>query len=263
MFYDYHTHTNFSDDSPAPIETMIQEAINLGLAEVAITDHFDPAYPDPDFPFEINLPKYHEEMEAMCNKYEGVLPIIRGVEVGLQTDQMGRCQHVVDSYDYDFVIASFHCCMGEPLFNGHFFDNKDPSEYYEQFYMTVLNCLREYKRYSVLGHINVIDRYAPIIADRKIYMDIIDEILKIIINGGKGIETNTSSYRYNMASTIPQDFILKRYLELGGEIITTGSDAHQPEHLAYNFGMTYERLKSLGFRYITTYREMKPSFIKL
>ena len=90
-----------------------------------------------------------------------------------------------------------------------------------------------------------------------------EEILRHLIENGHGIELNTSSFRYNMAETCPSEKMLRLYRSLGGEIITTGSDAHYPEHVAYNFKFACEYLESLGFRYLASYRQRKPDFIPL
>ena len=95
------------------------------------------------------------------------------------------------------------------------------------------------------------------------FLDILDEILKIIILDGKGIEINTSSFRYGLPNLTPSTFILKRYKQLGGTIITTGSDAHTTKHIADNFPYIYHILKQLGFQYVCTFQHMQPIFHKL
>lgn len=83
------------------------------------------------------------------------------------------------------------------------------------------------------------------------------------IYDGKGIEINTSCFRYNMPDLTPSSYILKRYKELGGEIITTGSDSHNPAQVAYGFKEVYSRLKDMGYKYICTFDKMNANFIKL
>ena len=60
---------------------------------------------------------------------------------------------------------------------------------------------------------------------------IITKILKIVIQDGKGIEINTSSRRYGLKDSTPSRDILKLYKELGGKIITIGSDSHKSENI--------------------------------
>ena len=95
------------------------------------------------------------------------------------------------------------------------------------------------------------------------YYDYIDTALRMLIEKGKGIEINTASLKYGLKYPNPCPDILKRYRELGGEIITTGSDAHQTEYVAHRFDVIEDMLKGAGFGYYTVFERRKPVFIKL
>ena len=110
---------------------------------------------------------------------------------------------------------------------------------------------------------NLVARYSHDMADFKDYGDIVEEILKMIIYDGKGIELNTSSFRYKMSCTCPSEEILQMYRELGGEILTMGSDAHTPDKLTDHFDYAAEYLQSLGFKYLASFNKRKPSFVLL
>ena len=88
-------------------------------------------------------------------------------------------------------------------------------------------------------------------------------ILKYLIEHGKGIELNTSGLKYGLPFAHPHSDILKRYRELGGEIITVGADGHKPEHIAYDFDKVSGILKDCGFKYYTEFSERKPHFKQL
>ena len=120
----------------------------------------------------------------------------------------------------------------------------------------------------MLGHINLVDRYQHLYMPGEPLnppevMEIIREVLKIVIYDGKGIEFNTSAFRYRTPVTLPTTEILKMYKELGGEIITLGSDAHTPEYIALNFREAADLIGTLGFRYVCSFNEMQPDFIKV
>jgi histidinol-phosphatase (PHP family) len=66
--YDYHTHTDFSDDSASTMDEMIQGAIQKGIKELAITDHYDPDYPDPNYPFEVDFDEYNMHLRSKSSK---------------------------------------------------------------------------------------------------------------------------------------------------------------------------------------------------
>ncbi|HHP4612059.1 TPA: histidinol-phosphatase HisJ family protein, partial [Clostridioides difficile] len=127
------------------------------------------------------------------------------------------------------------------------------------------NIVKNYKDYSVLGHLDLIKRYAPYdtILDDRLFSDIIEETLKQAIYDGKGIEINTSCYRYNLPDLTPSKYILQMYKDLGGEIITTGSDSHHISQVACEFDYIYSLLKNMGFKYVSKFNKLKPEFIKL
>ena len=262
MYYDYHTHSAFSDDSDTPMKDMLDQAVRLGVREIAVTDHFDPGYPDPEFPFELDFEAYHRALEENCSAYADRLKIVKGIEIGIMDTQLDRCREAARSYDYDYIIGSFHCAMGEPLYNGHFYDDKTPKQYFQDFFRYVYDSLCEYDDYCCLGHLNLVSRYADEDADFRDYGDLVEMIFKKIIPEGKGIELNTSSFKYNMRCTCPSEEILRMYRQMGGEIIVIGSDAHTPDRITDHFDYASEYLKSLGFRYLSTFRQKKPSFVK-
>ena len=87
----------------------------------------------------------------------------------------------------------------------------------------------------MLGHIDYVVRYGRKRAEEYSYdefADEIDAVLKKVLQMGKGIELNTGGFKYGLGFCNPHPDIIRRYRELGGEIITVGADAHCPEHVA-------------------------------
>ena len=208
---------------------------------------------------------YLKSLEFFQNKYKKEITIKKGVEIGLQNHTIDKCIEDIKSYDFDFVIASIHTINKSDLIDRDFYKNKSQYEAYRQYYENLYNIIKKFKNYSVLGHLDLVKRYGDLnnIIDDKIFGDEIDEILKMAIYDGKGIEINTSCFRYNMPDLTPSSYILKRYKELGGEILTTGSDSHNPSQVAYGFEKVYPQLQDMGYKYICTFDKMKPNFIKL
>ena len=79
---DFHTHTAFSDDCYATTEELLEGAAAKGIKTLAITDHYDPGYPDPEFPFIIDFDGYHKMLPEMQNRYKGKMEILAGLEAG-------------------------------------------------------------------------------------------------------------------------------------------------------------------------------------
>ena len=189
-----------------------------------------------------------------------------GVEIGYQPNLNDKINILLNSHPFDFVICSIHAWNGIELDTGDLFKGKTQEEGYREYFENLKYCVENFDNYDVYGHLDFIVRYGNF--ENKTlryedYKDIIDEILKIIINNGKGIEVNTSGLRYNLNTMHPNKDILKRYLELGGKIITLGSDAHFAEDICSDFDIAIKELKEIGFKEITTFKNRKPSFIKI
>ena len=126
--------------------------------------------------------------------------------------------------------------------------------------------IENFDNFDVVGHLDFIVRYGDF-ENKTIryedYKNILDEILSMIIKKGKGIELNTSGLRYKLSSMHPSREILTRYFELGGRIITIGSDAHKLTDLYADFDKAIVELKEIGFSEITTFKNRKPNFIKI
>ena len=126
--------------------------------------------------------------------------------------------------------------------------------------------MKTFDNYSVYGHLDYVVRYGPNknkYFDFNDYKDVFEEILRTIIRNGKGIEINTAGLRKNLGYPHPHKDILKMYKDLGGEIITIGSDAHRTQHVGYGFQDIPELLRELGFKWYTVFEGQVPKFLDL
>ncbi|MDR3294601.1 MAG: histidinol-phosphatase HisJ family protein [Clostridiales Family XIII bacterium] len=262
---DYHTHSSFSDDSNTPMEDMIRQAASLGIREYAVTDHYDPDYPNRNFPFEIDFEDYFETLGRLGEKYKSSIRLIKGLEIGIQHGKsLEKCLAAANAGPYDFLLGSFHCAEGVELHEKRFFRGRTPEESYRAFYGYMLECLKQYKDYDVLGHFNVIDRYADRIVPDDNYWDLVRAIMQLLVDDGKGIEINTSCFRYNMGGrTTPTEAMLKLYVDMGGEIVTTGSDAHRPKDVGHMLRRAEEMILRAGLKHAAVFSGRKVRFVRL
>ena len=263
---DCHNHTNFSADCEAPAEHMIEKAIDLGLSYLCITDHMDPDmnFPGLDFTFDLN--SYFKKHKEWKEHYKGRITILTGIELGLQPHIAGDLNAVLNSGIYDFVIGSIHVADRIDPYLPEYWADKTEYEGVHRYYENALESLAAFDDFDSFGHLDYIVRYAPTKAENysyQKYKEIIDEILKTLISKNIGLELNTAGLKYGLGFAHPHTDILKRYKELGGEIITIGSDAHKPEHLAYDFRKVPAILEECGFKYYTIFKKRKPEFILL
>lgn len=266
MLWDTHMHSAFSGDSDAKPELMAESAIKKHLDGICFTDHCDYDYPNEPEEFLLDFPSYHKKISELQKKYAAVLPIRFGVELGLQPHLGELHKDLIRQYPFDFVIGSSHVVHGmDPYYPG-FFSDRTEEEGYLEYFESVLENVDAFSEFDVYGHIDYVVRYGPnqnqYYSYQK-YADIIDAILKKLIALGKGIEVNTGGFKYGLGHPNPCEDILKRYHELGGEILTLGADAHKPEHVAYDFFRLPELLKNCGFSYYTVFNKRKPEFLPL
>lgn len=266
MLWDTHMHTRYSGDSTAEPKDMIQTAIQLGLEGICITDHMDYDYPnDPDL-FLYDVAAQQEELFALSEEYRERLPILVGIELGLQPQVSEKNRDLLKNHKFDFVIGSSHVVHGIDPYYKEYYEGKTEREAYLEYFESILENIEAFDDFDVYGHIDYVVRYGP---DKNAnysyqsYADVIDEIFIQLIQKGKGIELNTAGLKYGLGHPHPTEDALKRYRELGGEILTLGSDGHKPEHIAYDFRKVPEILKEAGFRYYTVFENRNPVMKKL
>lgn len=272
MLWDIHMHSDFSGDSNSTPQSMIQAAIKKGLSGICFTDHLDYDYPQNPDEFLLDLETYSQTIHQLQGTYADQLPIRYGIELGLQPHLAQKHSKLVQDMDFDFVIGSSHVVHGQDPYFPQYYEEKTEDEAYLEYFESILENIYAFDAlpngccFDVYGHIDYVVRYGP---NKNTYysytkfQDVIDEILKQLIARGKGIEINTAGFKYGLGHPNPCEDIIKRYRKLGGEIITTGADGHQPEHIAYRFDLLPQLLKSCGFSYYTIFQKRKPQFIPI
>ena len=240
------------------MELEIQKAIKLGIDELCFTEHSD--Y-DVANVINCDYDAYFEELEKMKEKYKDQITLRSGNEFGIQTHTTKAYEETFRKYLFDFIILSCHQVENKEYWRQEPQEGKTQLEYNRRYYQEILDVVKIYKDYSILGHLDVIKRYDKQgeIEFEKI-KDLIEEIFEIVIADGKGIELNTSSYAYNLKSLMPSKEILKLYYDMGGKIITIGSDAHDADRIGDRVLQSQKILKEIGFEGIYTFERMKPEF---
>lgn len=263
---DYHIHSSFSGDSSEKFENITKNAIKKGLTSICITDHQDFGFYADGILFELDKDEYFNYMLYIQDKYKETIDIRIGVETGLEVDKAVRLKEFVNRHPYDFVIGSSHLINGFDPYYPEYFNGKTERQAFIEYFESIVDNLKVCSDFDVYGHIDYVVRYAPSKDKNYIYhdySDILDEILKTIIQKGKGIEVNTSGLRSGLNNPNPSYDIIRRYRELGGEILTFGSDAHKAQDIAWGFDETVEKVKACGFKYYCEFKNRKPEFISL
>ncbi len=262
---DCHIHSTISHDGRSSVGDYIAYARAHGIDELIFTEHWDDYVGIETKLSTLDVEKYHQTFLAEQEKTD--FPIRFGIEIGLQPHIAERVRSFANAYPFDFVIGSSHITRRlDMAYDPRFFEGLSRHEAYMQYFDEMLENVQLYDEFDVYGHLDYVARYGGY-AEKSIayaeFSEILDEIFRVLIRKDKGIELNTSGLRYGIGATHPSAEIVKRYRELGGKIVTVGSDAHKAEDLASHFRDAVEILESVGFREIAYYRKRKPEFMTL
>ena len=264
--FDYHTHSSISPDASSSMKEMCISAVQKGLIEIAIADHyefldfgkihttFNPSY----------ISHYLDTLSQCREIFDGRLTVKYGLELGQMYLQPEYAAAVLKNHPWDYVIGSVHKLHNTDLSQFTFSqDNylEIAGEYYSGLYRLALT-----GDFDCLGHLDLVKRHTsryglPDCSD--VYMPAIEKILKVLIQRGKGLELNTSGFRQHPCDGYPSADILKLYHQLGGTIITVGSDSHNARDVASHFDLASKFLEECGFRHIARFTRRTPSFIPI
>lgn len=263
MYYtDYHCHSILSMDGRVPLAVMAEHMARAGIQEMCLTDHCDVLDEQGRTITGYDWPAAVEQLDWTRPQFEGTLRIKLGLEYGMGHLDPALSEAILSHPRLDFVIGSIHNLSPEQGGTDLFFaDLSTPAACAKVMddYFTSMEGLAATPYFDVLGHIIYPLRYMRGMASIDPYLDRVSEILRTVITAGRGIELNT----YRGRTVAQWEPVLRRYKELGGEVITVGSDAHDPDCAGQGICAAYELLRSLGFRAVCTYEKRKPSFVDL
>jgi len=267
--FDAHSHSQFSfDGKRTTIERSSFAAKKKGLNGICFTDHCDIFVPEECLIHEtiksqeFDIIAQQAEIDRIRDMLGGEdFHITKGIEIGMNRQSRKEIAEVLRNNSFDQVIASIHYLENSDPYHGGFFEGKDWKQAYGVYLETIHEEMILLKDFDIIGHYDYVARYSPYPQDciaYKDFSDIFDTIFRYLIENGKGLEINTKSCSSSKGrKTITDNHILLRYKELGGEIISLGSDSHDSENVGDNFEYHASLLRSLGFRWSSHYEKRK------
>ena len=258
---DIHTHTKFSADGRSSIEEMVSAAMQKGLAWYGIAEHFNYDYDrlhlaiDGEEVPPIDERAYFTRARRLQRELKGKLHLLVGAEFGYDNanSTLQRYIETQEEFAPDFVVNSVHTCLGMDCYFPHYCNGKSKEYAYNAYLYRVLESLDAPYRYDIVAHIGYCSRNATY-PDPKMryedYADVLDEILKRIVERGKILEVNSSAKTAG-SPFIPDTDILERYFQLGGRMVSFASDAHDTSRVADRRDIVVAALKKVGFNYLT------------
>lgn len=275
MISDMHVHTRWSSDSQTPVEAQVEKAIALGMKQICITDHQDydaPVFPPDYFTFLLDdkgddetIRAYLADLKRVKEVYADRIEVLLGIELGIQPHITEPLNRIASEFPFDYIIGSTHTFQKMDAEDARHYEGVDIETAVRRYFEDELANVKGFHGFDAAGHMDFVLRYGPGAAENFTYAkygDILDEILKTLIETGRGIECNTSKFKAkNMIN--PDRSIIRRYAELGGEIITFGSDAHVSERLGEGFEAAGEIVKDCGLKYYAVFRDHEPEFYRI
>lgn len=275
IYYDSHVHTSFSTDSETPMENMVIQGIKNGLKGLTFTDHMDYHFPmkynwhikDGNAPFTFDINHYFTCISELKEKYLNQINLYYGVEIGLKEDACDDNLLLSRDKILDYIIGSTHLVDDIDPYYPEYWESFEEKKGLEKYFETTYDNLLHLGGIHIdtLGHLDYIVRYSPSgykLYSYQMFSDIIDVILKFIIENGISLEVNTSGYKNGGPMPNPNEDIIRRYRDMGGELITFGSDAHTTDLLSNHFQDAEKIVKNTGYDFYTVFINHKPVFHK-
>lgn len=261
-YIDYHLHSLHSFDGKSTLSDICSSAVTKGIKEICFTEHFSV---DPEVPTygHLNFDSYYSEITMCKNKYSKDLLIKKGLEICEPHLNSENLSSTLKNKDLDFLIGSVHNINKMKLRN--YMKNKNNLQAYRGYFEEVYHCV-SCGDMDILGHTDLLKRYAyKDLGNYEFsqFQDCTTQILQKLIEKNIGIEVNTSGLRSDVNEAFPSIHILKLYKNLGGEIITIGSDSHSKELVGEGFELAVDMLKSCDFKYVFTFEKRKPNALKI
>ena len=270
MYCDVHIHTEASSDSKTTIEDQLDRAVKLGMKYVCITDHQDYDYPQWHSTYQLNengdVDAYVEKLLETREAYKGRIEMLLGIEFGLQPHLAAKHNKVYADYPFDMVIGSTHIFEGRDTEDQTLYEGRSKEASIRAYFETELENMTVTDGYDTVGHLDYVLRDIPGKNEGFTYAqyaDLIDAMLLTAIRKNKAVELNTKSLVVGMRDSSPGREVFKRYRELGGELVTLGSDAHFPERIGACFDIAGDLLKDAGFTYYCVFKNHQPEFLPL
>lgn len=264
--FDTHNHCQFSfDGKRTTVEASAASALAKGLGGIAFTDHCDifvscmPGTEASAVLQDFDIPGQQAEIDRVQSMFGDSLKILKGIEFGININCRQELSDILKSHSFDQVIASVHYLDNSDPYYGGYFIGKDCKKAYGTYLETIYTEAVALKDFDIIGHYDYVARYAPYPQDGILYRefsDIFDTLFHYLIENGKGLEINTKSCTggHGRKTFLDRDVLL-RYRQMGGEIITLGSDSHDAANVAEDFEAHAALLRSLGFRWTSHYEK--------
>lgn len=264
---DYHVHTVHSFDGSQTIEEACRRMVELGVEELCLTEHIETGHPAA----EVDVPPLWDvwlrEIEG-ARKMFPLLKVRAGVEIGDNPACRSEIERMLQDLPLDFRLLSLHLVNGVDCYDREkYFHGKTRGQAYREYVEAKAESVCAWTDFDSLAHIGYVSRYSPYTGEEKPLRyadapDAFDMIFKRLIELDRCLEVNTSGIR-ETGDFLPQRELIRRYIDLGGEQFTFGSDAHDVKRDYEGIEDAKELVRSLGGGYEASFCRRKKTLYRL
>jgi len=258
-----HVHTSDSPDADIPAWQLARRGYESNLSAIGFVAHVDL---DPeDYCYGgFSAQNYDESINRAKAESEGRLLIMKGLEVGEPHLYEEQVKNLVDYSDYDFITGALHSVSGEGMILGaEAYAGGNPLDIVEQYFLETL-LLVSTSDIDILAHLGLFRRGLALAGldytfdETKLWPETVRKILETMIDRNIALELNTAGLRRIENTTYPTPQILEMFWEMGGRMVTIGSDSHREPHIFFGLDKGRELLLEKGFTTTLTFNRRVP-----
>ena len=264
---DYHLHTVHSMDGRQTMEELCQTMADRGVHEICLTEHIEPGHPGEGVDIPPVWNRWFREIEEMRRRYP-MLTIRAGIEIGDNPACREETKRLLDTLPLDFRLLSLHLVNGVDCYDHEkYFSGKTRAQAYREYVEAKVESVTDWTDFDSVAHIGYVAKFSVFQGEERPLRyedapDAFDTLLRYIIEQGKCLEVNTSGYSAT-GDTLPHSTILRRYIDLGGELFTFGSDSHDTARDYDGIERAKEAVRAMGGKYQTAFCQRKRTLYQL
>lgn len=263
---DYHLHSLYSMDGKQSLDELCQSMVAKHVQEICLTEHIELGHPYPEADIPPIWDVWLQEI-AQCQVKYPMLTIRKGVEIGDNPLCRQQIKDYVDDLPLDFRLLSLHLVNNVDPYFSEFFEGKTRNKAYRAYVEAKVESISSWTDYDSVAHIGYIAKSAAYTGPDKVLIyqdapDAFDVLLKKIIQQDKCLEVNTSGYAIT-GDTLPHSSIIQRYIQLGGEGFTFGSDSHDVNRNYADIEQAKDTVRAMGGKYQASFCKRKRTMYRI
>ena len=258
---DYHLHTLHSMDGRQSVDELCASMAAKGVQEICLTEHIEPGHPDPAMDIPPIWDVLFDEVAAARRTYPQ-LTIRTGVEIGDNALLRPQIKASLAELPLDFRLLSLHLVNGVDCYDtDDYFGGKTRAQAYREYVEAKAESILDWKDFDSVAHIGYVAKFSAYTGPERALVyadapDVFDAILRHVINLGKCLEVNTSGFA-TTGDTFAHSSIIRRYIDMGGELFTFGSDSHDTGRNYADIERAKDLVRALGGKYQASFCQRK------